>query len=94
MIKGGYKIIDFKDTPLYVEGSTMMIEGIYDDIEASYRKPLLLTGLYIEDKEVNDQFAAPELSSSDFTFVIRAEGTLLKITITDTDAVSLTSADM
>lgn len=32
MIKGGYKIIDFKYTPFE---TTIMIEGIYDTVDAT-----------------------------------------------------------
>lgn len=87
MIKGGYKIIDFKDTPFITGGATMMIEGIYDTVEASYRKPLLLSGLNIDGTEHSDVYATPALSGSNFVFT--AYGKI--ITIQDTDAVSVTA---
>lgn len=46
-IKGGYKIINFKGIPLNKE-SKVTIEGIYDSIKNSYRKPLLFSGVNIE----------------------------------------------
>ena len=88
MIKGGYKIIDFKDTPFVTGGATMMIEGIYDTVEASYRKPLLLSGLTIDGIERNDVYATPTLSGSNYVFTAYGK----TITITDTDAVSVANA--
>lgn len=88
MIKGGYKIIDFKDTPFITGGVTMMIEGIYDTIEASYRKPLLLSGLTIDGIEREDVFATPTLSGSNYVFTVYGKA----ITITDTDAVSVANS--
>lgn len=87
MIKGGYKIIDFKDTPFETDGTTM-IEGIYDTVEASYRKPLLLSGLTIDGIERNDVYATPSLSGSNYVFTAYGK----TITITDTDAVSVVNA--
>lgn len=85
MIKGGYKIIDFKDVPFETGGSTMTIEGIYDTVEGSYRKPLLLSGLNIDGTEHNDIYAMPTLSGSNYVFTAYGK----TITITDTDAVSV-----
>ena len=87
MIKGGYKIIDFKDTPFETGGATM-IEGIYDTVEASHRKPLLLSGLNIDGIERNDVYATPTLSGSNYVFTAHGK----TITITDTDAVSVVNA--
>lgn len=88
MIKGGYKIINFKDTPFETDGATMTLEGIYDSIEASYRKPLLLSGLNIDGVEHNDVYATPTISGSNYVFTAYGK----TITITDTDAVSVTDA--
>lgn len=88
MIKGGYKIIDFKDTPLKTGGGTIMIEGIYDTVEASYRKPLLLSGLNIDGVEYNDVYIAPTISGSNYVFTVYGK----TITITNADAVSVASA--
>ena len=88
MIKGGYKIIDFKDVPFETGGAAMMIEGIYDTVEASYRKPLLLSGLNIDGIERNDVYATPTLSGSNYVFTAYGK----TITITDTDAVSVVNA--
>lgn len=88
MIKGGYKIIDFKDTPFETGGATMMITGIYDAIEGSYRKPLLLAGLIIDGKELNDAYAIPTVNESNYVFTVYGK----TITIQSTDAVSVANA--
>lgn len=88
MIKGGYKIIDFNDSPLTTDGEAVTIEGIYDTVEASYRKPLLLSGLNIDDIERNDVYATPTISGSDFVFTAYGK----TITITDADAVTVVNA--
>lgn len=88
MIKGGYKIIDFKDTPLTTGGGSVTIEGIYDTVEASYRKPLLLSGLTIDSIKRNDVYATPTLSGSNYVFTAHGK----TITITDADAVTVVNA--
>lgn len=89
MIKGGYKIIDFKDTPLTTGGSAMMITDIHQAIEGSYRKPLLLAGLTIDGVEKNDTFAFPEVNEGAFVFNVYGK----TITVQDTDAVTITDQD-
>lgn len=88
MIKGGYKIIDFKDTPFETGGSTMTIDGIYDTVEASYRKPLLLSGLNIDSIERNDVYATPINLGNDYVFTAYGK----RIKITHTDIVSVVNA--
>lgn len=88
MIKGGYKLIDFKDTPFEVGGATMMIDGIYDSIEGSYRKPLLVTGLVMDGRECNDVYVTPQMEGSTFVFTVYGK----ICTITDTDAVMIAEA--
>ena len=51
---GGYKIIDLKNKSITTTGVT--IDGIYKEIEGSYRKPLLLKHLVINGVEKNDTF--------------------------------------
>lgn len=82
MRKGGYKIIDLKDNSLSNDAVT--IEGIYEAIEGSYRKPLLLSGVNIGGTEKPDVFVEANVSGSDYTIVAYG-GTL---TITDEDSVT------
>lgn len=54
-MKGGYKLIDFKNVNIPKTGK-VIINGIYESIENSYRKPLIFTGLVIDNIEKNDMF--------------------------------------
>lgn len=88
MIKGGYKLIDFKDTPFEVGGDAVTIDGIYDSIEGSYRKPLLVTGLVMDGIEYNDVYVTPQVEGNAFVFTVYDR----ICTITDTDTVIIAEA--
>lgn len=62
-IKGGYKIINFKGIPLNKD-SKVTIEGIYELIENSYRKPLLFSGVNIGGVIYPDMFIQAILTSA------------------------------
>lgn len=87
MFRGGYKIIDFRDTPFTIGGAAMMIGGIHDAIEASYRKPLMLSGLVVGGTEYGDVYAIPAVSDSAYVFDIAQYD--IKITVQSTDAVTI-----
>ena len=84
-LKGGYKIIDFKDINL-VTGTASTIAGVYDAIESNYRKAILISGISIDGVKMADSFV--ELLLVDGT---EYTGTLYgkTLTITDTDAVTV-----
>lgn len=88
MLKGGYKIIDFADVALTTAGAAVTIEGVYEAIEASYRKPLLLSGLNIDGTEKNDVFATPTTSDGNYVFTVYGK----TITVTAADAVTVANA--
>ena len=46
-IKGGYKIIDFKNTAI-TTGAGVAIKGIYESIENNYGKMTIASGLNID----------------------------------------------
>lgn len=83
MKKGGYKIIDFKDTNLTAAGVT--IKGVYAAIEDNYRKAILISGIVIENVEMADCFVDLHISSGSYV------GTLhnYTLTITAADKVSI-----
>lgn len=87
-IKGGYKIIDLKKTLFVAGGSAVTIDGIYDAIEASYEKPLMLAGLNVSGVEYGAAYVVPTISSGAYTFTVYG----YTITVQDTDAVSVTAA--
>lgn len=87
MIRGGYKIINLKETN-FTDGTAMMIPGIYDSIEST-RKPTLVSGLILDDTEYQDAFVSFEVQGSNFVGKIFNGDAEIKITITDTDAVTV-----
>lgn len=63
---GGYKIIDLKNKSITTTGVT--IDGIYKEIEGSYRKPLLLTNIVINGVKKNDAFINVVFQTSIYKF--------------------------
>lgn len=63
---GGYVMIDFKD--IDITTAPKKIDGVYNKIENSYRKAIMLTNLVINGVEKNDAFAEPILESSNYQF--------------------------
>lgn len=91
-IKGGYKLIDFKETNITVGGDAVTIAGVYSAIESSYRKPIVLTGLSIGGVEHKDVFCNFEHGENVYhgLFGITTNNEFLFISITNDDAVTLT----
>lgn len=87
-IKGGYKLIDLKDNKFTVGGSGITVKGIYNSIESSYNKPLILTGINIGGIERNDVFI--NFSDDSGSYVSNISETE-KITITNADLVTITT---
>lgn len=85
-IKGGYKLIDLKDSKLTVGGNGVTVKGIYNSIENSYNKPLILTGINIGGIERNDVFIDFTVVSGNYVANISATE---KITITNADLVTV-----
>lgn len=84
-IKGGYKLIDLKDSKLTV-GDGVTVKGIYNSIENSYNKPLILTGINIGGVERNDVFIYFADDSGSYVANISATE---KVTITSADLVTV-----
>ena len=87
-IKGGYKLIDLKDIKLTVGGNGVTVKGIYNSIESSYNKPLILTGINIGGIERNDVFINFAVNSGNYVANISATE---KITITNADLVKVST---
>lgn len=86
MIKGGYKVVDLKDTNLSstTEGG-VTINGVYSSIEAAYRKPLLFSGIVIEGVEKND--CLPDVTAGENSYSVSMYGKT--VTVTNTDNVTI-----
>ena len=87
-IKGGYKLIDLNDNKLTVGGDGVTVKGIYNSIENSYNKPLILTGINIGGVERNDVFIVFSYNSGSYVANISVTE---KITITNADLVTITT---
>lgn len=83
MKNGGYKIIDLRDNNLTAVGTT--IKGVYEAIEHSYRKPLLLSGIVIDGVEKNDAFVVAEAGVGSYVIKYGEKA----ITITSEDDVTV-----
>lgn len=87
MIKGGYRIVDFKDVKLTVGGGAVTIPGIFDAVRNTYRKATLLSGLVIGNTTYPDEFGVFELDGSDYKIAIHGTTT---ITVSPNDGVKVT----
>lgn len=77
MKRGGYHIVDFKDVNITTaEGAT--IAGIYEEIEGSYRKVILVSGVTIDGVEYRDTFV--DVTSGDNNYTFTAYGKTFTIT--------------
>lgn len=79
MRKGGHRIIDLDDIN-FTLNVAMMIPGIHEEIEGSYRKPLLLSGLTVAGVEYADVYVTPVVKESAYMlsvydFTIKVEST-------------------
>lgn len=82
-MRGGYKLISLENKNI-VTGSTATIDDIYERIENSNRKPLVLTGIVIDGVEYNDCGICPVLNGTSYTFTAWGK----TYTVTDADKVS------
>lgn len=83
MVKGGYKIIDFKDINI-VTGTGATVTGIYESIEESHRKAILISGITIDGIEKPDCFVDCEIADSNYTFTAYGK----TFTVTNADLVT------
>lgn len=86
---GGYQIIDFKNHN-FQEGMGFVIDGIYDKIEST-RKPILVTGLILDEYEYRNKFVDIEVNGSNFEldYNLGISGKHIRITVQDTDVVTV-----
>lgn len=87
MVKGGYKIINLKDTNLVTGSDAVTIKGIYESIEDNYRKPLLLSGIVIDGVEKADMYVSFYVNEGKLSATLYNK----VITIADDDTVTLTA---
>lgn len=83
-LKGGYKIIDFKDINL-VTGIGIRITGVYDAIKSNYRKAILISGISIDGVKMADSFVELSVNGTSYTGTLYGK----TLTISNTDAVTI-----
>lgn len=83
-LKGGYKIIDFKDINL-VTGVGISITGVYDAIKSNSRKAILISGISIDGVKMADSFVELLVNGTKYTGTLYGK----TITITNTDVVTI-----
>lgn len=74
--KGGYKVADFKDLNISADG--VKIPGIYEDIEGSYRKAILASGVTIDNLEYRDTWVDPVHGNDNYSFTIAGKTVTIK----------------
>lgn len=67
MMKGGYKIVDFKDVNITTDNGAV-ITGIYNGFENNHRKAVLISGVTIDGVEKPDCFIDCEIDDGNYTF--------------------------
>lgn len=83
-MNGGYKILDFKDQNITAaEGGT--VAGIFEEIEASHRKAILVSGVTIDGVEQRDTFVDPVVNAGSYTFTAYGK----TFTITSEDKITI-----
>jgi hypothetical protein len=89
MLKGGYQIINL-DGHNHTSGVGVVHEGIYDRIEST-SKPILLSGIVVNDVEYHDAYIFPCVNGSNYVAVVGENPTTnarIIINIEDTDVVT------
>lgn len=89
--KGGYKLIDLKETPITLSGAAVKVDGIYDSIEAANRKPTILTGIVIDSVEKPNAWVNFYTSGANFAAIIgkTSEGADMTMTVTSEDMITI-----
>lgn len=84
MVRGGYHILDFKDQNITTDAGATIV-GIYESIEGSYRKAILVSGVTIDGVEYRDTFVNPTSGDNNYTFSAYGK----TFTITNDDKVTI-----
>ena len=83
MNKGGYQILDLKNTN-FALGTGAVVAGVYGKI-AGTKKPILVSGIVIAGTEYHDTYVDFTINNTAFEGIIYGK----KITIASTDTVTI-----
>lgn len=84
MVKGGYKIVNFKGTNITSENGAT-VSGVYESLENNYRKAVMISGVVVDGTEHNDIFIDVSVSGSDYTFTAYGK----TFTVTNEDKITV-----
>lgn len=90
-MKGGYKIISFKNEPL-TSGTPATIDGVYDAIVNTYGKATMISGMVVGDVAYPDFYAPFVANAGTYETEIVISGATITISIASGDAVTVTVA--
>lgn len=86
MFKGGYKIVNFYDVNI-TTGEGVTVTGVYESIESSHRKAIMLSGVTIDGVEKPDCFVDCEVQDGNYQFTAYGKNWV----ITNADLVTVTA---
>ena len=93
MRKGGYQILDLRETDLTLNEPTT-IDGAYDLIENANGKAVMISGLVITSTQVNDSFSIfVKGGNGDYVGVVVYNTSLFVIRVQSNDAVTVTTGN-
>lgn len=90
-MRGGYKIIDFKQYAL-TSGQETSIVGIYASIANSYNKATMISGMIVGDVAYPDFFAPFIAGEGNFSSHVVIDTASITIEVTADDNVTVTVA--
>lgn len=94
MFKGGYKLIDFKNKSIAVNGGTTTIDGVFESIEANHRKPTIITGLVLDGVERSDRYINFRVTNGNYCGVIGLNDEYVHLIVTITPENTVSVAEM
>lgn len=82
--KGGYKIVSLNGNDL-ASGDSFVVNGLYENLVNSYKKPILVTEIVIDGEKQQDSFAVVKQSDGGYTIDVYGYA----LTVTSEDAVTI-----
>lgn len=90
-MKGGYKIVSFKNEPL-TSGEPATIDGVYSTISNVYGKATMISGMVVGEVAYPDFYAPFVANAGTYETQIVISGATITIRIASGDAVTVTVA--
>lgn len=91
-MRGGYKIIDLQNVNFTID-EPQTIAGIYNAVESSHRKPILISNFVLSGVEKPDRYCTLRLDNSAYvgSIAVSTDGDVLSIEITDSDTITIST---